>query len=1105
MSGAQIQIEAGGTFTRDPEYTLFSRAYEKRETYIAESIEIPFDRSRPEFGGTVSARLPPKGDIVRRITVRSTLPELYTPLGPGYVYPLYTDQVIGDVFVSPDTLAIAPGDFVGYFNTQYLNFWATNFTGYTMNVAYDSTTNKFVFRSTAYSNIFFKDDSSGVFWGFDPRTFDFVTPAGYKGYNLAGDTLVAPLTLVQAGWIRGFTPPPTTGFSYVDSVACRLVKTATLSIGGQTIDRLTSERLIIEDDLGVSYENQAALTILEGKNDPAGVYAPREYYTRLTFNMDTLPVTEMYRNDVRVDLEYEKFENLPSSYISSKGFLDGTSYVTSNLQAITADGTQNFMPEWAIGWKNYVIMGPLANNSFRLYNEDTKTFYRWTPGSGTLASISTNGGTIYGSTGGYLRKAVISDILTTSTTPWTTSTYNFFEGFPRTPYGDGKNEIGRIITDARYVYMFYYINYFTIGTTYTSLVSGTLAGDLHTWTLTYRFYNVSAPLSATNNVAMLNFLSTYATGYTTTTVVTNQPTTVTLTSPGTVSQLTLTFASAPSGVIVNNQVYNSGTPTQLTSYITGPIRVIAISGTTVTVQFGTQTVATIPLGTNVSFRLGPSISSQTTVGAYTSLAMSAYYTAVQNSGEGNIPGNAVHTNLMWLRYDTLAPFDSASSYTYSLTAQGLPASVKDVYPGIYDTVQITNTTYYFGPTFDGRYIYFPTGPIFIAKMDTFNFLSSSAYTQVNMAILNPPPIADADIGSAAWVSDGRYLYATSRSARGANGTFARYDSTKSIDQQSAWEYFTGDTAIRSNDYEFSIPGGFDGKYVYYNTRSTGKRPDFPITDFSRKTMWHKYDTTKPFGSASSWEWIDFRVGPTNNVVVTGSDGSNPAITMDAHRTDLASTNPAYNLLIGPLRFIIGARYIYIIEIGSGSGSISLSDFIQYNPVTMTPTLSSSLIIKYEKYEKPPVMPKILYGQTDLNTFTMRTGRAQDQFQLRFQGPVREFWVTVDSPGVVARLRLLFNGEVIVDDDQVTTRTIRAFEHHTTMPSSSNVCTYSFAIEPEKLAPSGSVNFSRIATPMLEVTLASAPVTDLSVRVYAKIFNVLANQNGLGGLLFNSAL
>jgi hypothetical protein len=74
-----------------------------------------------------------------------------------------------------------------------------------------------------------------------------------------------------------------------------------------------------------------------------------------------------------------------------------------------------------------------------------------------------------------------------------------------------------------------------------------------------------------------------------------------------------------------------------------------------------------------------------------------------------------------------------------------------------------------------------------------------------------------------------------------------------------------------------------------------------------------------------------------------------------------------------------------------------------------------------------------------------------------------------------------------------------------MPSSSNVCTYSFAIEPEKLTPSGTVNFSRIATPMLEVTLASAPVTDLTVRVYAKIFNVLTNQNGLGGLLFNSAL
>jgi hypothetical protein len=128
MSGAQVQLEAGGTFVNEPQYTLFSRAYDTRQVYVAESFEVPFDKSVPAFGGSVSARIPPKGDVVRRLTVRSELPQLYMPLGPGYVYPLYTDSVDGSIYVQTNTLAIQPGDFVGYFNTPFVSAWALSKT-----------------------------------------------------------------------------------------------------------------------------------------------------------------------------------------------------------------------------------------------------------------------------------------------------------------------------------------------------------------------------------------------------------------------------------------------------------------------------------------------------------------------------------------------------------------------------------------------------------------------------------------------------------------------------------------------------------------------------------------------------------------------------------------------------------------------------------------------------------------------------------------------------------------------------------------------------------------------------------------------------------------
>ncbi|NBX50127.1 hypothetical protein EBT25_09340, partial [bacterium] len=500
MSGARLLLNTRGTFVKDPEYTLFSSESAPREEYIAGTFEIPFD-SPTYFGGKASVLIPQKGDVVRRVNIRTKLPVLYSPLGPGYVYPLYTDQVDGSIYVLTNTLAIQPGDFVGYFNTQFLNAWATNFVGTSnISVAYDATQNKFVFTSPTYANIFFQNEQSASFWGFDIRTPD-LTVNGYPGFNFTSGTLTAPLTLVQAGWIRGFTPPPSTGFSYVDSVACRLIKEATLTIGGQTIDRLTSERLIIEDDLGLPYENQAGLTILEGKNDSSAITAQREYYTRMTFNADTISMNALDKQDVRVNIEFEEFENLPSSYISSNGFLDGASYITSNLQAITGDAGQNFDPDWSIGWKNYVIMGPLLNNSFRFYNQDTGTWYKWTPGSGTSAFVTTNGGTIYGSKsgsvalgGGALQKADLATVLTTSTTPWTTG-YNPFNSFPSNPDGDGNNVIKpsstSIITDARYVYMFYQVNYFIIGSTYTSIVSGSLDGTLKIWTIVYRFYNKS--------------------------------------------------------------------------------------------------------------------------------------------------------------------------------------------------------------------------------------------------------------------------------------------------------------------------------------------------------------------------------------------------------------------------------------------------------------------------------------------------------------------------------------------------------------------------------------------------------------------------------------
>lgn len=245
----------------------------------------------------------------------------------------------------------------------------------------------------------------------------------------------------------------------------------------------------------------------------------------------------------------------------------------------------------------------------------------------------------------------------------------------------------------------------------------------------------------------------------------------------------------------------------------------------------------------------------------------------------------------------------------------------------------------------------------------------------------------------------------------------------------------------------------------------------------------RYDTTT--NSVSNWIIFDG----------TGSAQTSNGTTVNT--ISWVSTSVAV------LSCLVSARYVYITETWGG-GSETFNDFVQFDPLIMDGgTLASSMIIKYETYDKPnPLRSQSLYGQTTVNEFTLIQGQSTGSFKLDVRGPVREFWVTVDSPGVIKRIVFRLNNEILVDDDQVMTRYIRTFESHTSMPSSSNVCVYSVSLDPERLAPSGTVNMSRIADQTLDVTLVTGAPSNLTVRVYSKVFNVLAIQGGIGNLMYN---
>jgi len=90
-------------------------------------------------------------------------------------------------------------------------------------------------------------------------------------------------------------------------------------------------------------------------------------------------------------------------------------------------------------------------------------------------------------------------------------------------------------------------------------------------------------------------------------------------------------------------------------------------------------------------------------------------------------------------------------------------------------------------------------------------------------------------------------------------------------------------------------------------------------------------------------------------------------------------------------------------------------------------------------------------------------------------------------------------------DRISTRKAAYFNllqplfHHTRIPST-GIYSYSFALEPEKHQPSGSINMSRIEGVMLVMTLSTG-TSPVKVYPFAVSYNVLRITSGMGGLAY----
>jgi hypothetical protein len=76
--------------------------------------------------------------------------------------------------------------------------------------------------------------------------------------------------------------------------------------------------------------------------------------------------------------------------------------------------------------------------------------------------------------------------------------------------------------------------------------------------------------------------------------------------------------------------------------------------------------------------------------------------------------------------------------------------------------------------------------------------------------------------------------------------------------------------------------------------------------------------------------------------------------------------------------------------------------------------------------------------------------------------------------------------------------VQPYQHHTNVPAT-GINVYSFALTPELHQPSGTLNFSRIDSAVLQLQLTQKAAKGSKIRVYALNYNVLRIMSGMGGL------
>jgi len=209
--------------------TYFSGMYRRHTPFVLEAYDIPFLDQQVGYGQNNICRIPAKGDLVRGLTLKLTLPALNNP-GADWTWPTPPAPVTNNPHIrviTPSTggasTTITSTLLVPSYSTNNAPQWFTTFSPF---IDYNYAFNKFIFSNCASIEV---ENStaplaSGVFFGLDPKAYtsinplsgnliytvnstsnlqaNSISPSNVSANFISTVTRVGDFTLEQAGWVQ---------------------------------------------------------------------------------------------------------------------------------------------------------------------------------------------------------------------------------------------------------------------------------------------------------------------------------------------------------------------------------------------------------------------------------------------------------------------------------------------------------------------------------------------------------------------------------------------------------------------------------------------------------------------------------------------------------------------------------------------------------------------------------------------------------------------------------------------------------------------------------------------------------------------------------------